>query len=159
MTSLLILASQILAAMEPNANSYNRDDFSAIARKVGRDLCVTSILMTAKSNPVLLEQTVLTSSTTTDVNAQLAFLGRDVKTRLIYVWSRVALTETVLTNFSAMNVFVNLDGLETCATKTLTIAREARRIQAVPRIPAKTEDSALMTLIITSANVYLDLPE
>jgi hypothetical protein len=59
-TSLLILASQILAAMEPNANSYNRDDFSAIAKKVGRDLCVTSILMTVKSNHVLLEQTVQT---------------------------------------------------------------------------------------------------
>jgi hypothetical protein len=59
-TSLLILASQILAAMEPNANSYNKEDFSAIARKVGRDLCVTSILMTVKSNHVLLEQTVQT---------------------------------------------------------------------------------------------------
>jgi hypothetical protein len=93
------------------------------------------------------------------VNAQLAFLGRDVKTRLIYVWSRVALTETVLTNFSAMNVFVSLDGLEICATKTLMIAREARRIQAVLRIHAKMEDSALMILIITSANAYLDLPE
>ena len=159
MTSLLILASQILAAMEPNANSYNRDDFSAIVKKVGRDLCVTSILMTVQSNLVLLEQTVLTSSTTTDVNAQLDFLGRDVKTRLIYVWSRVALTETVLTNFSAMNVFVSLDGLETCVTKTLTIAREAQRIQAVLRIHAKMEDSALMILIITSANAYPDLPE
>jgi hypothetical protein len=59
-TSLLILASQILAAMEPNANSYNKDDFSAIARKVGKDPCVTSILMTVKSNHVLLEQTVQT---------------------------------------------------------------------------------------------------
>jgi hypothetical protein len=59
-TSLLILASQILAAMEPNANSYNKEDFSAIVKKVGRDLCVTSILMTVKSNHVLLEQTVQT---------------------------------------------------------------------------------------------------
>jgi hypothetical protein len=59
-TSLLILASQILAAMEPNANSYNKEDFSAIVKKVGRDLFVTSILMTVKSNHVLLEQTVQT---------------------------------------------------------------------------------------------------
>jgi hypothetical protein len=59
-TSLLILASQILAAMEPNANSYNKEDFSAIVKKVGRDLFVTSILMTVKSNHVLLVQTVQT---------------------------------------------------------------------------------------------------
>jgi inorganic triphosphatase YgiF len=59
-TSLLILASQILAAMEPNANSYNKEDFSAIVKKAGRDLYVTSILMTVKSNHVLLEQTVQT---------------------------------------------------------------------------------------------------
>ena len=58
MTSLLILASQILAAMEPNANSYNKEDFSAIVKKDGRDLCVTSILMTVQSNHVLLELTV-----------------------------------------------------------------------------------------------------
>jgi hypothetical protein len=58
-----------------------------------------------------------------------------------------------------MNVFVSLDGLEICATKTLMIAREARRIQAVLRIHAKMADSALMILIITSANAYLDLPE
>ena len=67
--------------------------------------------------------------------------------------------ETVLTNFSAMNVFVSLDGREICATKTLTIAREARRIQAVLRIHAKMEDSVLMILTITSANAYLDSPE
>ena len=67
--------------------------------------------------------------------------------------------ETVLTNFSVMNVFVSLGGLEICVMKTLTIAREARRIQAVLRIHAKMEDNALMISIITSANAYLDLPE
>ena len=57
-TLLLILVSQILAAMEPNANSYNKEDFSAIVKKDGRDLCGTSILMTVQSNHVLLELTV-----------------------------------------------------------------------------------------------------
>ena len=57
-TLLLILVSQILAATEPNANSYNKEDFSAIVKRDGRDLCVTSILMTVLSNHVLLELTV-----------------------------------------------------------------------------------------------------
>ena len=90
MTLLLILVSQILAAMEPNANSYNKEDFSAIVKRDGRDLCVTSILTTVQSNHVLLEQIAQILSMTTGVNVQLGLLGRDVKTRLIYACPRAA---------------------------------------------------------------------
>ena len=89
-TLLLILVSQILAATEPNANSYNKEDFSAIVKKDGRDLCVTSILMTVQSNHVLSEQIAQISSMTTGVNVQLVLLGSDVKTRSIYACPRDA---------------------------------------------------------------------
>merc|ERR1719232_2075566 len=49
----------------------------------------------------------------------MVLVERDVKPRLTFAEPQNVSMETVLTNFSDMNVFVNLDGVETCVMSTL----------------------------------------
>ena len=65
--------------------------------------------------------------------------------------------ETALTNFSVMNVFVNLAGQETCAMKILTIVLAVQQTQAILQIPVRMEDSVSIKLTTSSVNAYQDL--
>ena len=83
-------------------------------------------------------------------------MENDARPKSIYVKRLDVSTVIVLINSSATNVFVNPDGLEICATKTLMIASEAQQILAIHLTHVKMVVNVLIKLTTLSANVYLD---
>ena len=81
-------------------------------------------------------------------NAPTALAVNAVKANWIFARLPIVTMEPVLTNFSDMNVFVNLDGLEICAMSTLTTATP---------ILVKMPVNALMPLTISTVSANKDL--